>query len=186
MLIPQTGQGYKTRGFTMTQWHEKSKRKSTGGIRTSVNRATKRLHQKGGDFSGTTLDAQRNTVKVLSGRGNTHKSKAMHAHTVSVTDPKTGKTEKMTIIWVHENAANRLWVRRNILSKGTLIEVQDAQGNKHFASVTSRPGQSGIVNAVMAAAPEEKKKAGRGARARTARKARAPKSPVKTSDETAK
>jgi len=45
---------------------------------------------------------------------------------------------------VLENPANRHFVRRNILTKGTIIETV-----KGKAKITGRPGQEGMVNAVL-------------------------------------
>lgn len=131
----------------MTQWHMKSTRKETGGLRNSVNGKTKRLYLKGGDFASTTMADEAESI-VAEGRGHTHKSKLRKATVANVTDAKSKKTTKMKIIWVHENAANRLYVRRNIITKGTIIEVE-ANGSKNYARVTSRPGQDGAVNAVL-------------------------------------
>lgn len=140
----------------MTQWHEKSDRKETGGILRTKDGVTKRLSQKGGEFTATTLSTS-NEKKSVRGMGNTTKVKLTKALNASVTDQKTGKTTPMKIVWVHENPANRLYVRRNIITKGTLIEVE-GNGNKAFARVTSRPGQNGTVTAVLASAPADTKK----------------------------
>ena len=45
---------------------------------------------------------------------------------------------------VVENPANRHYIRRNILTRGTIIKTE--KGN---ARITSRPGQDGVVNAVL-------------------------------------
>lgn len=148
----------------MTQWHEKSKRKISGGIRNSVNRATKYLSQKGGDFTRTTL-SETPEIKISKGRGKTTKYKLRKAAYANISNGEK-QTKKMKIVWVHENEANRLYVRRNIITKGTLIEVQNGE-EKIFARVTSRPGQDGIVNAQLAIAPKEKKKVARGKRKQT-------------------
>lgn len=140
----------------MTQWHEKSNRKETGGILRTRDGVSKRLSQKGGDFTATTL-AETDEVKAVRGMGSTVKMKLTKAQKASVTDKKAGKTQSMKIVWVHENPANRLYVRRNIITKGTLIEVE-ANGTKAFARVTSRPGQDGMVTAVLADAPVDTKK----------------------------
>ncbi len=140
----------------MTQWHEKSNRKETGGILRTRDGVSKRLSQKGGDFTATTM-AEENESKAVKGMGNTTKIKLTKARKASVTDQKSGKTQVMNIIWVHENPANRLYVRRNIITKGTLIEVE-GNGNKAFARVTSRPGQTGAVTAILANAPTDTKK----------------------------
>ncbi len=140
----------------MTQWHEKSNRKETGGILRTRDGVSKRLSQKGGDFTATTM-AEENESKAVAGMGHTVKIKLTKARKASVTDQKTGKSKVMNIVWVHENPANRLYVRRNIITKGTLIEVE-ADGTKAFARVTSRPGQAGAVTAILADAPVETKK----------------------------
>ena len=140
----------------MTLWHEKSLRKASGGILNSRNRASKYLNQKGGEFAETTLNETRE-AKIVKGRGTTQKTKLRKADVANVTNPSTKKTEKMKIIWVHENAANRLYVRRNIITKGTLIEVEK-NWSKSFARVTNRPGQEGSVSAILAEKPVEKEK----------------------------
>jgi small subunit ribosomal protein S8e len=152
----------------MTQWHEKSKRKNSGGLRNSINRATRYLSQKGDDFTRTTL-SETPEIKVSNGRGLTTKYKLRKAAIATITNQKNNKTQKMKIVWVHENDANRLYVRRNIITKGTLIEAQNGE-EKVFARVTSRPGQDGMVNAITAEAPKEKKKTSRGKRKQTSKK----------------
>ena len=158
----------------MTQWHLKSMRKETGGLRNSVNGKTKRLYTKGGDFTTTTM-ADQSEMLVTAGRGKTSKAKLRKAMVANVTDPKTKKTTKMKIIQVHENKANRLYVRRNIITKGTQIEVE-LNGSKHYAQVTSRPGQDGAVNAIMqdVAPASVEAKAAKAAKAGSNKKAAAP------------
>lgn len=159
----------------MTQWHEKSNRKETGGILRTRDGVSKRLSQKGGEFTATTM-AEENESKAVRGMGHTVKIKLTKARKASVTDTKTKKSQVMNIIWVHENPANRLYVRRNIITKGTLIEVE-GNGSKAFARVTSRPGQTGAVTAVLADAPTDTKKTS----ARTAKAAKTAKKAEKAS-----
>lgn len=146
----------------MTQWHEKSNRKDSGGMRRSINRATRQLSNKGGEFSETTM-AEATEIKVVKGRGGTTKTKLRKAAMASVTDPATGKTTTMKIIWVHDNPANRLYSRRNIITKNTKLELE-GNGTKVFARVTNRPGQDGNVSATLDSAPVEVKKAPRAAK----------------------
>ena len=68
----------------------------------------------------------------------------LRANIANVLDPKTRKCEKVKIITVVGNPANRHFIRRNILTKGTIIETE-----KGKARITSRPGQEGMVNAVF-------------------------------------
>ncbi len=68
----------------------------------------------------------------------------MRTRTVSVTDPKTHETKKVAIETVRENPSNPNYVRRNIITKGSIIKTEIGD-----ARVTSRPGQDGTVNAVL-------------------------------------
>jgi len=80
--------------------------------------------------------------RVIDSRGNTQKVRALTTNVATVNDD--GESYTATIEGVAENPSNPNYVRRNIITKGAIIET-DA-GN---ARVTSRPGQSGQVNAVL-------------------------------------
>ena len=51
---------------------------------------------------------------------------------------------KTEIISVVENPANIHYVRRNIMTKGAIIETELGK-----AKITSRPGQTGTINAIL-------------------------------------
>jgi small subunit ribosomal protein S8e len=59
-------------------------------------------------------------------------------------DPATNRVIKSKIKTVKENPANPHYVRMNIITKGAVIETDAG-----LARVTSRPGQHGVVNAVL-------------------------------------
>lgn len=82
------------------------------------------------------------------GRGFTKKTKGKIAMFATIVNPKTKKSEKAEIVSVAENNANRLFVRRNIITKGAIVKVKVA-GKEEKAKVTSRPGQQGQVQAVL-------------------------------------
>lgn len=83
-------------------------------------------------------------LKIVHGRGASLKVRAFSENQAAVSDPATGKTEKVQILRVVRNPANIDYDRRGVLTKGTLIETSVGP-----ARVTSRPGQHGIVNAVV-------------------------------------
>ncbi len=60
----------------------------------------------------------------------------------NVGDPRSGTTSRAKIITVKSNPANPFFARRNITTKGAVIETEVGD-----AVVTSRPGQDGVVNA---------------------------------------
>ena len=62
----------------------------------------------------------------------------------NVVDPKTQKSKKVKILTVVENSANPFYVRRNIINRGAIIETEIGK-----AKVTSRPGQHGLINAIL-------------------------------------
>ena len=80
-------------------------------------------------------------ARMLGGR---LKRRLLAADTANLFDPKTKKSTKVKIKNVVGNTANRYFVRRNIITKGCMIETE-----KGKAKVTSRPGQEGTVNAVL-------------------------------------
>ncbi|MDR0767854.1 MAG: 30S ribosomal protein S8e, partial [Methanosarcinales archaeon] len=61
-----------------------------------------------------------------------------------VTDPKTNKTLRATAERVTGNTANNHYVRRNIMTKGTIVKTDIG-----LVRITSRPGQDGVINAVL-------------------------------------
>lgn len=124
----------------MALWQRKSKRSKTGR-RIRYHRG-KRKAEIGKEQNLTTIGPT--TTKKVRTRGNNKKTRAKTINVAYVVDPKTKKTEKTEIISVIENKANIHYVRRNIVNKGAIIETK-----KGKAKVTSRPGQTGEVNAVL-------------------------------------
>ncbi|NCN65038.1 MAG: 30S ribosomal protein S8e [Candidatus Altiarchaeum hamiconexum] len=56
--------------------------------------------------------------------------------------------QKCEILSVVDNPANRNFARANIITKGAILKVK--KDNKEISvKVTSRPGQDGIINAVL-------------------------------------
>ena len=123
-----------------TKWHLKSNRRPTGG---KVRRSSKKKrYQRGMAFLETVVDERK--AKHVRTRGGKTKVKLLSCDVASVADPKTGKTRKAKIVSVKESEASPHYVRRNILTKGEIIETEIG-----LAKVTSRPGQDGVVNAVL-------------------------------------
>jgi small subunit ribosomal protein S8e len=115
-----------------------SPRKRTGGRR--VRSRKKKRHQLGRDPTETTVGETR--LRTVDSRGGTAKTRALSTDVASVADG--AETVDATIENVVENPANPNYVRRNIVTKGAVIETSAGR-----ARVTSRPGQTGQVNAVL-------------------------------------
>ncbi|MFH0955181.1 MAG: 30S ribosomal protein S8e [Candidatus Micrarchaeota archaeon] len=134
----------------MVEWHGKSNRKASGGLRRSINARDKYLSERGGDIANTTIAVGDTVIKIKSvkTRGDNSKSKALRIKNANVTDPKTNKTKVWEVTTVKENSANRQFARKNIMTKNAIIELKCA-GETKLGRVTSRPGQSGTVSAVL-------------------------------------
>ena len=123
----------------MGQWHGISRRKSSGGRRVSsrgkrsteissekqfalIGEPKRKIYRKTG---GNTL------VRVLSDNRCT-------------INGKDGKSTIANITNVIQNDANSNYIRRNILTKGAVVETDKGQ-----VKITSRPGHDGVLNGVV-------------------------------------
>ncbi|MEK6916797.1 MAG: 30S ribosomal protein S8e, partial [Nanoarchaeota archaeon] len=77
-------------------------------------------------------------------RGGNTKIRLLRTNVANVYNPKTKKYTKAKIAQVVENPGNRHYVRANVMTKGAIIKTDI--GN---AKITSRPGQDGVINAVL-------------------------------------
>lgn len=125
----------------MPKWHsDQDKRKVTGGKRKPYR--TKKSFESGGYPTETRLgEAAR---KVKKARGGTKKINLLSGRYANVTTLSTGKTEKVAVEEVVENAANIDYNRRRVITRGAVIKTPLGR-----AVVTSRPGQDGVINAVV-------------------------------------
>ena len=124
----------------MALWQGKSKRSKTGR-RKRYNRG-KRKFEIGREQHLTTIG--QTSLKKVRTKGANTKTIAKTVNQAYVIDPKNNKTTKTEILTVVENRANIHYVRRNIINKGAIIETKMGR-----AKVTSRPGQTGTINAVL-------------------------------------
>jgi small subunit ribosomal protein S8e len=129
----------------MTKWHLRSNRKSTGGVLKKNSK--KKKFQGGSEFLETKI-AERKT-KISRSLGGGSKIKLLSVSKANIMNPKTGKCQMAKIETVTQNPANPHYSRRNIITKGAIIRTDIG-----MARVTSRPGQHGVLNAVLI---EEKK-----------------------------
>jgi len=81
------------------------------------------------------------SLKIIETRGGNRKTRALQTNVANVATG--GEVVTATIENVVENDANPNYVRRNIVTRGAVIDTSEGR-----ARVTSRPGQDGQVNAV--------------------------------------
>lgn len=124
------------------QWRDH--KKFTGGKRNWYYKV-KRKYAHGRLFVPAILSEDDTEKKeLIRVRGGNYKVRARKVRYAVVSNPKTGESKKVKILAVVETPANREYARRHIIVKGTIIETEIGK-----ARVTSRPGQDGIVNAVL-------------------------------------
>jgi small subunit ribosomal protein S8e len=132
----------------MSVWHGNLHKKKLSGGRKRIYRIKRKFEQ--GRFAAeTTLgEPKRKCARTLGGNV---KVKVLNDKFASVTDVKSGKTEKTQILRVVRNPANVDYNRRGVITKGAEIETELG-----MAKVTSRPGNDGVINAILMSGKEEK------------------------------
>ena len=124
----------------MALWQGRSRRKLTGG-RIKFNRGKKKS-EIGREQQITVIG--NDSKKVVRTRGGNSKFRVLLSNHANVYIPKTKNTTKTAIKTVLENPANPNYIRRNIITKGAIIDTEIGK-----AKVTSRPGQDGVINAIL-------------------------------------
>lgn len=125
----------------MAQWQGKSRKKPSGGVRIWARK--KRKYEIGREVILPTL-ADEDHAESVRTRGGNSKRSLHRVGVANVTDPGSGETRRADITTVVDNPANPHYIRRNIVTKGAVVETDLGK-----ARVTSRPGQHGVVNAVL-------------------------------------
>jgi small subunit ribosomal protein S8e len=116
----------------------RSTRKRTGG--RLKHASNKKRHQLGREPAETTVGETR--VQYIDSRGTERKVRALSTNVAQVaTDGEVSEAEIENVV---DNPSNVNYARRNIITKGAIIETSEGR-----ARVTSRPGQTGRVNAVL-------------------------------------
>ncbi|MEM2868986.1 MAG: 30S ribosomal protein S8e [Thermoplasmata archaeon] len=124
----------------MALWQGRSRRKPTGGMYHPFRK--KRKTEIGREVQLATIGATK--TKKVRVRSAHYKIRVLQGDTVNLLDPKTKNVQRVKILTVLENPANPHYVQRNIITKGAILKTELGR-----ARVTSRPGQHGVLNAVL-------------------------------------
>jgi small subunit ribosomal protein S8e len=125
----------------MSVWHGHLYKKKPSGGRKRAYRGKRKFEQ--GSFPAETILGETKR-KIQRTKGGNRKVRILSDKYACVTNPKDGKTEKVEIVRVAENPANVDFDRRGVITRGAVIETPLG-----LARVTSRPGQDGVINAVL-------------------------------------
>ena len=99
----------------------KSVRRPSGGKYKQKGRK-KKAYELGRDPAFTKLDKRR--IKDVRTKGDHRKIVLLSTDTANLFDPKAKKYEQVKIKTIVENPANRHFIRRNIITKGSVIETE--------------------------------------------------------------
>ncbi len=129
----------------MALWQGRSRRKPSGGRYRPFRK--KRKFEIGREQQFAFIGPQK--LKLYRTKGRNQKVRILNAEFANVIDPKTGKTSRSKIITVKENSSNPHFVTRNIITRGAVLQTEAG-----LAKVRSRPGQDGVINAVLIETPK--------------------------------
>ncbi len=124
----------------MALWQGRSKKKITGGRYRPLRKKLAREISRELVFTG--IGPRR--AKTIRTMGNNRKAALLSDTAANVMDPKTHTSKRAKVLSVMENPSNPNYVRRNIITRGAIVETDAG-----YAKITSRPGQVGILNAVL-------------------------------------
>jgi small subunit ribosomal protein S8e len=125
----------------MPQWHsDQGKHKITGGKRKAYR--TKRRFESGRYIAETQIGER--DLRVLTARGSAVKLRLLSDTFANITVPGEKRTEKAEILRVVRNPVSADYDRRRVITRGAVIATKLGE-----AVVSSRPGQDGVVNALL-------------------------------------
>ena len=127
----------------MALWQGRSKRKPTGGRYRPLRKKRRREISREQQFAF--IGNPR--LKLYRTKGGNRKVRILKAEFANVLDPRTSTTKKVKIVTVKENTSNPHYVTRNIMTRGAVVQTEIG-----LAKITSRPGQDGVINAVLVTA----------------------------------
>jgi len=116
------------------------RRKQTGARYKAYRK--KRQYELGREPSFTKLGKKR--IQIIRTMGSNRKLRMLSSDTANLFDPKSKSFKQAKIKTITDNPANRHFIRRNIMTKGSVIDTELGK-----ARITSRPGQDGVINAVL-------------------------------------
>ncbi len=121
-------------------WQGRSKRKYTGKLYRKFRK--KRKYEMGREYIETLIGERK--IKKVRVRGGNYKIRLFRDKFANVYVPSEKRVVRAEIRGVVENKAHIHFARKNVITKGAIIETEVGK-----AVVTNRPGQEGIINAVL-------------------------------------
>lgn len=128
----------------MAKWHGISRRKPSGGRLKRPNRYRGKRRTEVSSEAQYAYIGEKDDRKMYRKNAGSLTARLLSANTVNVNLPKEGKTVKTTINSVIANDADPNFIRRNIVTKGSIVDTSMGK-----VKITSRPGMHGVISGIL-------------------------------------
>ena len=128
----------------MAKWHGISRRKPSGGRLKRPNRYRGKRRTEVSSEAQYAYIGEKDDRKMYRKNAGSQTPRLLSANTVNVNIPKEGTTVKATINSVIANDADPNFIRRNIVTKGSIVDTSMGK-----VKITSRPGMHGVASGIL-------------------------------------
>ncbi len=128
----------------MAKWHGISRRKPSGGRLKRPSRYRGKRKTEISSENQFAFVGEKDARKLYRKTAGSQTVRVLSIKNINVNKPKEGKTVRVQITNVIRNDADTNYVRRNIVTKGAIVETDVGQ-----VRVTSRPGMHGVVSGIL-------------------------------------
>ena len=128
----------------MAKRHGISRRKPSGGRLKRPNRYRGKRRTEVSSEAQYAYIGEKDDRKMYRKNAGSLTARLLSANTVNVNLPKEGKTVKATINSVIANDADPNFIRRNIVTKGSIVDTSMGK-----VKITSRPGMHGVISGIL-------------------------------------
>mgnify|MGYP003307949384 FL=1 len=128
----------------MAKWHGISRRKPSGGRLKRPSRYRGKRKTEISSENQFAFVGDKDARKLYRKTAGSQTVRVLSIKNINVNKPKEGKTVRAKITNVVRNDADTNYVRRNIVTKGAIVETDVGQ-----VRVTSRPGMHGVVSGIL-------------------------------------
>ncbi|MFL2962773.1 MAG: 30S ribosomal protein S8e [Candidatus Thalassarchaeaceae archaeon] len=128
----------------MAKWHGISRRKPSGGRLKRPSRYRGKRKTEISSENQFAFVGDKDARKLYRKTAGSQTVRVLSIKNINVSKPKEGKTVRAQITNVIRNDADTNYVRRNIVTKGAIVETDIGQ-----VRVTSRPGMHGVVSGIL-------------------------------------
>ena len=128
----------------MAKWHGISRRKPSGGRLKRPNRYRGKRRTEVSSEAQYAYIGEKDDRKMYRKNAGSQTTRLLSANSVNVNIPKEGRTVKATINSVVANDADPNFIRRNIVTKGSIVDTSMGK-----VKITSRPGMHGVASGIL-------------------------------------